>query len=216
VTPHPSTPEAVAPVAEAIARALIGAKRPTHPASLRRRRAPAVAPVVELPTPLTQARRRAGREPVRRQTAAGLGRACTVCGAALTGEQTRYCAACLPVHAPEALSKAHTVLERRRDAGDDPAHGGDATRRRRERTSATWHAAAAWAREHPERPSAEAFTRDILPRLRSVPIEALMQATGLSRPYCALVRRELRVPHPRHWDALAALPSTERGRDWDP
>jgi hypothetical protein len=133
-----------------------------------------------------------------------LGPTCVICGTALVHEQRRYCAACLPLHAREALSKAHTVLQRRRDAGDDPAHGGEATRQRRLRTSEAWHANATWARAHPDWRDTETFTRDILPRLRSVPVMAMMRATGLSRPYCTLVRRGLRVPHARHWGELAA------------
>jgi hypothetical protein len=49
------------------------------------------------------------------------------------------------------------------------------------------------------------FRREILPKLRDVPISALMQATGLSRPYCAAVRSGRKIPHPRHWDALKAV-----------
>jgi CRISPR-associated endonuclease Cas1 len=207
----PRWARAVAPVAESVAHALVAAVRPAHPASLRWRAAPALAPR-ELPTPLTQGRRRAGRDGVRRREAvvnpcreAALGRTCMVCGTSLVREQRRYCAACLPAHAPEALTGARAVLRRRRAEGRDPAHGGEATRRRRERTAEATRANLAWAREHPERPDPQTFTRDILPRLREVPVAAIMAVTGLSRPYCALVRQGGRVPHPRHWPALAAL-----------
>jgi hypothetical protein len=31
--------------------------------------------------------------------------------------------------------------------------------------------------------------------------------TGLSRTYCGMIRRGVRVPHPRHWEALRDLVS---------
>jgi len=33
----------------------------------------------------------------------------------------------------------------------------------------------------------------------------MMDATGLSRPYCATIRRGERVPHARHWGVLRML-----------
>ncbi len=41
--------------------------------------------------------------------------------------------------------------------------------------------------------------------LRDVPLPALVKATGLSKAHCSLIKRGLRVPHPRHWEALEAL-----------
>jgi hypothetical protein len=43
------------------------------------------------------------------------------------------------------------------------------------------------------------------PKLRSVSLLETMQATGLSRTYCGMIRRGVRVPHPRHWEALREL-----------
>jgi hypothetical protein len=34
-----------------------------------------------------------------------------------------------------------------------------------------------------------------------------MRATGLSRTYCGMIRRGVRVPHQRHWEALRELVS---------
>jgi hypothetical protein len=41
--------------------------------------------------------------------------------------------------------------------------------------------------------------------LATVSLAAMMRATGLSRPYCAKIRRGAQVPHPRHWEALAQM-----------
>jgi hypothetical protein len=46
-----------------------------------------------------------------------------------------------------------------------------------------------------------------LPKLKTVSLAAMMRATGLSRSYCARIRRGVQVPYPRHWEALRALVS---------
>jgi hypothetical protein len=51
------------------------------------------------------------------------------------------------------------------------------------------------------------FAEEIGPKLQAVSLAAMMRATGLSRPYCAMIRRGARVPHARHWEALRALVS---------
>ncbi len=73
------------------------------------------------------------------------------------------------------------------------------------RQKAHRRAKAEWEKEHPEALDPDFFAREIRPRLASVPLAALVRVTGLSQPYCAMVRRGERVPHPRHWEALRAL-----------
>jgi hypothetical protein len=90
-------------------------------------------------------------------------------------------------------------------AEDDPAHGGEAARRRGERNAAVLRANVAWERSQTEAFDADTFTRDIRPKLQGASLAAMMRATGLSRPYCAMIRRGARVPHARHWEALRAL-----------
>ncbi len=46
---------------------------------------------------------------------------------------------------------------------------------------------------------------EIRPKLNVVSLLETMQATGLSRTYCGMIRRGVRVPHPRHWEALREL-----------
>jgi hypothetical protein len=50
---------------------------------------------------------------------------------------------------------------------------------------------------------------DVLPGLKLLPIRTISEATGLSEHYCSLIRLGKRVPHPRHWEALARLGGTE-------
>jgi len=51
----------------------------------------------------------------------------------------------------------------------------------------------------------DAFARDVLPRLREIPLRIMADAAGLSLGYCSFVRRGKKVPHPRHWPVLALL-----------
>ncbi len=46
---------------------------------------------------------------------------------------------------------------------------------------------------------------EIKPKLKTASLLETMQATGLSRTYCGMIRRGVRIPHPRHWDALREL-----------
>ena len=46
--------------------------------------------------------------------------------------------------------------------------------------------------------------------LKTVSLLETMHATGLSRTYCGMIRRGVRVPHPRHWEALHELVSAPR------
>jgi len=195
----------VAPIAERLARQLLGESR----AKKARGRSRSSRHV---PTPLTQANRSAGREKVRTRAAknarvqpAALPRTCVICGADLGQGRRRYCSACQPVQTREAVSKAHDVLRARREAGDDPAHGGEAARRRGKRNAATLRANVAWEREQSGTLDPGTFAREIGVKLQAASLAAMMRATGLSRPYCAMIRRGARVPHARHWGELCAL-----------
>src|SRR5262249_23170349 len=53
--------------------------------------------------------------------------------------------------------------------------------------------------------SALDYARDILPRVQGASLVTLMQATGLSRRYCWLIKTGQQVPHPRHWAALISV-----------
>ena len=63
----------------------------------------------------------------------------------------------------DVISKAHEVLRARRIARDDPAHGGDAARRRGERDAANLRANAAWERKHSDTFDPESFAKEIGP-----------------------------------------------------
>ncbi len=134
---------------------------------------------------------------------------CRECGVVLEDPERLYCNGCLPERRAEAVATfagaGPAELARRRAAGEDPAHGGEAGLKRSRRNAEHVRAIATWERPGDGSEAAIDFGRDVLPRLQGAPLSALMQATGLSVRYCSLIRRGLRVPHRRHWAALARL-----------
>ena len=107
-------------------------------------------------------------------------------------------------------------LAKRRRSGADPAHGGSAGRARGRRNAEHHATIAAW-KQHTGEEGLEndadetnpmVFTREILPGLQGVPLREMSEATGLTQGYCSFVRRGLKVPHKRHWNALKRLGMT--------
>jgi hypothetical protein len=63
----------------------------------------------------------------------------------------------------------------------------------------------AWEREHEGRVfDPEDFRLQILTGLQDVRTIDLSRLTGLSVPYCSLIKKGERVSHPMHWRALRA------------
>lgn len=198
----PAWAELVAPIAERVARMLLS----TSGAKIRR-----------ITTPLTQRNRSAGRRGLRRKPrvvgavrAALVPAACRICGVVLDTPNRLYCADCLPQRRREQAvgpfqQAGPATLRRLRADGRDPSHGGDATQKRGASIATRNREAAEWDRHHTERPDAEEFKRNVLPRLQGVPLQRIMKATGLSLRYCSLIRRGLYMPHPRHWEVLKSL-----------
>ena len=53
--------------------------------------------------------------------------------------------------------------------------------------------------------SRDTYTNLVLPALAHVPKKVIRNALGVSEPYSSDIRAGRRVPHPRHWQALAEL-----------
>lgn len=187
----------VAPVAEQAVRMLLTASG---------------ARISRIPTPLTQSNRSAGRDAIRRAPKRpdsskrylppGV---CGICGVILDAADRAYCDDCLPEHQEIFERAGPAALRRLRAEGRDPAHGGEAGRKRGASNARRKREAAVWDRTHPNRPGPEVFRREILPGLQGVPLGRIAEATGFTRMYCSLIRRGLYVPHPKHWQALAGL-----------
>jgi CRISPR-associated endonuclease Cas1 len=169
-------------------------------------------------TPLTQANRIAAwesRNPTRRRrTKAGttlqLAATCRDCGVPVPSRRYRYCARCraerFAREGSRGRQQAARVLAQLRAEQRDPGHGGRAAELRGAKNAAHQRAVREWAGE---RPNAAVFTSEVLPSLRLLPIRAISEATGLSEHYCSLIRLGKRVPHPRHWPALATAASVK-------
>ncbi len=77
--------------------------------------------------------------------------------------------------------------------------------RRGQRNSVTLLANAEWDRNQTGTLEPAIFEKEIGSKLKTVSLLETMRATGLSRTYCGMIRRGVRVPHPRHWGVLRGL-----------
>ena len=93
-------------------------------------------------------------------------------------------------------------LEALRAAGEDPAHTEEANRQRGAKVSQRQREFRQWDAVHGGEADAEVFRREILPGLQKVSIGAMARAAGLSESYCSFIRRGIKIPHQRHWNAL--------------
>lgn len=168
-----------------------------------------------LATPLTQARRSAGRVKQRRRhprepkpPRPTLVAACRVCGVVLPSAKRSYCPECwrvARVEAPEAWkASGAAALARLMAEGRDPTHGGVAARRRAASLARRQQEAAEWERSN-RRPDPTEFAEGILPGLQDVPLSRMVEVTRLTVKYCSLIRRGVYVPHPRHWKILKSI-----------
>ena len=185
--------ERLAPITEQVARQLADAS-------------PAI---IRIPTPLTQTNRKSAVSRQRRRPATSRtgppspSTHCQECGTQVEPPQKR-CTDCDTAYRTSLDHPRLARLATLRADGEDPAHGGDAARRRGSTNAAHCAQAAAWEQANP-RPDPETFRRDILPGLQHCSPQRMAEATGLSRPYCTLIRRGTYTPHPRHWKGLALL-----------
>jgi hypothetical protein len=92
-----------------------------------------------------------------------------------------------------------------RAAGRDPSKGSQAKEKRGRKNRQHMQEQAVWEAENQSGADPEVFRREILPQLQGVSLGVMAKATGLSEGYCSFIRRGLKVPHSRHWEALRGL-----------
>jgi CRISPR/Cas system-associated endonuclease Cas1 len=160
-------------------------------------------------TPLTQSNKRAakGRSWAPSEVSLdGLDKVCEQCGETSV-HRGKLCAGCWKLFQRDAqwASVGRQRLAVGRLAGSDPAHGGAAGEQRAAKVSIENRRSRQWNRDHADRPDPELFVAQIAPALADVTLRAMSEATGLSTDYCSKIRRGLKVPHPRHWEALQDL-----------
>jgi hypothetical protein len=163
-----------------------------------------------LPTPLTNTNRQAGREAMRRRRRRVVQpkspkppATCRGCGGEVPHPDRDYCDGCLPSYEKEQkdafAASGLQALQFMKAEGRDPTHGGQAAKRRGQSIADRKRAIREWEREFVD---LAVFEREILPKIREVPLSRLVKSTGLSLRYVSQIRRGEKVPHPRHWAAL--------------
>jgi len=188
----PTWGRAVAPYAEWVARTLWSTLD-------KSRREPAPA------TRLTQSRRREVKGSLSGTSSAPVPRPeriCVVCGTALATGRS-YCRVC---SVPVAIENLAAVAAAGRVAGQMTSHGPEAQARRANARRSHARAASAWQPSSlPAWLSEETYLGKIQPLLAGITNKAVASALGSSIPYASAIRAGRRVPHPRHWQALARL-----------
>lgn len=168
--------------------------------------------LVEVP-PNVQTRAPLGQKRWARQTPAQPiqpARVCRACGVLLEGLEDRmFCDDCLPQRHAElgaqTAAAGRRVLAQMRVERRDPAHGGAAARLRGAKIGQHNRERARWRCEESAAANPEVFRREILPRLRGVPLGRIARALSVSVGYASFIRRGLCTPARRHWEALRTL-----------
>lgn len=170
----------------------------------------------QMPAKLSQSRRSVGRSAYRkggRREATpnvALPGNCKGCGVSLRDSSRLYCDSCLPeveAQRDEAFkSVGVNTLAALRQAGEDPAHGGDAAAKRGATQSERARARVAWEAAHGNGVAERAtFKTEVAPRLEGVSLRTIAAATGLSLRYASLIRSGTHTPHPMYFETLAKL-----------
>jgi hypothetical protein len=108
-------------------------------------------------------------------------------------------------HGLRAIEAARKALAAQAAAGNDPRRSAPVNRARGEAISEGHRRNGSWAREHPGQRDDAWFKREIAPKLDAFTLAEIAAATGLSLAACSRIRVDAKVPHPRHWEASAAL-----------
>lgn len=121
---------------------------------------------------------------------------CRDCGAPI-GRRSTHCPKCSVVYSTGRLVEGARTGRVAAHAPEAAAHRGDTIRKHN-------LARHAWSPSNqPDWLTEETFAREIQPRLLTLATSAIASALGVSRVYTADIRAGKRVPHPRHWRALA-------------
>ncbi len=168
----------------------------------------------DAPTPLTKTNRRHAKGSTWAVTnpRSEVARNCERCGQPVS-DNGKLCNVCRSAFQEESewLTVGRSRLAKLREQGEDPAHSGEARRKRAAKISVENRKSAQWSRDNPDRPNPDVFAAEILPGLQQIGLKKMKAATGLSLDYCSKIKRGLKVPHPRHWAALIAVGRADAG-----
>ena len=108
-------------------------------------------------------------------------------------------------HGLRAIRAARKALAAQTATGNDPRRSTSVNQARSEAVSEGHRRNRSWAREHPGQRDEVCFKREIARKLDAFTLKEIAAATGLSLAACSRIRAGVRVPHWRHWEALARL-----------
>jgi hypothetical protein len=123
---------------------------------------------------------------------------CHICGKPIESRYD-YCGECAAKNSTACLISGARLG---RVAAQNPqakAHRRE-TKRRHDLARRGWSPSA-----HPAWLTGETYANQIQPRLARATLSRIASAIGVSIPYASDIRRGRRLPHPRHWEALAGL-----------
>lgn len=177
---------AVAPVAEWVARSLWTTR-------------PKISSDPYPATRLTSQRKREtrGGSPIPQLDPPKPPRVCRLCGEA-TANGSRYCQPCGATVATQCLVKG---AEQGRKVAQSPKAQASraATQSKHAAQIRSWKAGGGSTIDN------KTFQEEVQPKLSTVTLPAIASAIGVSVSYASDIRTGRRVPHPRHWQALARL-----------
>jgi hypothetical protein len=154
-----------------------------------------------LPTRLTQTRRseaKAGNLASRVPSIPKPTNRCQRCGGPVTTGSV-YCAKCVPEFNRESMLKKANL-------GRIATHSPAAEARRAASHAKQVEALRKWdPSDLPSWLDENFYRRKILPRLAEFTVKKIRVAIDVSHPYATLIKRGLKIPHPRHWIRLAGL-----------
>ncbi len=128
---------------------------------------------------------------------------CQRCGGPVTAGSI-YCGKCVPAINREGM------LEKAK-LGRIATHSPTAEARRAATHAKQVEALRRWnPSELPKWLDEDFFRREILPRLPELTTRKIRMAIDVSHPYATLIKRGSKIPHPRHWLALANLTGYQR------
>lgn len=180
----------VAPVAEYVAQEIWSSvSKPTSPSKLARQL---------IATRLTQSRKRSVKgSDVPSVKAPKPDRVCRGCGK-LIRRGRRYCQSC-----------AVTVTKENFSAGRNNAQQPEFLTKRSATQRQHKHAIQNWnPSDLPAWLTRDAYVKQIQPALATVAKSQIRSVLGVSEPYASDIQAGKRIPHPRHWQALAELVGT--------
>jgi CRISPR-associated endonuclease Cas1 len=134
---------------------------------------------------------------------------CALCGKPVLKRRRRHCDECMPkarrVHGLRAIEAARKALAEQTASGNDPRRDPGMNQKRGEAIAEGHRRNREWKRHGSDKRDQAWFAREVVPNLNAFSLKAIGDATGLSLAACSRIRAGVRIPHPRHWDALLAL-----------